>query len=184
RNLPVQTPVKKALPDEKIKELLEKGKESLKNKKFDDARKTFEGIIQTNPDLSDAHALLGQALGELAQTSNDLNQKIRFGMEAFQEFAKALEINPDNPYALVARGYARMVIPPPLGGMDLALEDFSKAVASNPQMVEGYSGLGEAYLKKGDKGKAKESFKKVLELDPKNKRAKEALNKISGGGNK
>ena len=32
-------------------------------------------------------------------------------MEAFREFARALEIEPDNPYALVARGYARLMVP-------------------------------------------------------------------------
>ena len=163
------------ISSEKIQELMEKGKESLKKKDLDGAKKIFEDIIQSSPNLADAHALLGQVLGELAQSTIDLNQKIRYGMEAFREFARALEIEPDNPYALTARGYARLMSPPPLGGVDLAIEDFSKAIEKDPELVEAYLGLAEAYTKKGEKEKADENYKKVLELDPENKRAKDGL---------
>jgi len=175
KELPGMKPKETVISSEKIQELMEKGKESLKNRDLDGAKKIFEDIIQSSPNLADAHALLGQVLGELAQSTIDLNQKIRYGMEAFREYARALEIEPDNPYALTARGYARLMSPPPLGGVDLAIEDFSKAIEKDPKLVEAYLGLAEAYTKKGEKEKADENYKKVLELDPENKRAKEGL---------
>jgi len=175
--LPGVEPQIKAIAEDAIRELMDKGKESLKNKNFAEAKSIFEDIVRSSPDLADAHALLGQVLGELAQSSTDLNHKIRYGMEAFREFARALEIEPDNPYALIARGYARLIAPPPLGGVDVAIEDFSRAVEKDPKLVEAYLGLAEAYQKKGDKEKADENYKKVLELDPENKQAREGLSK-------
>jgi len=96
-------------------------------------------------------------------------------MEAFQEFARALEIEPDNPYALTARGYARLIVPPPLGGADVAIEDFTKAIEKNPEHVDAYFGLAEAYKKKGEIEKADEMYKKILEIDPENEQAQQEL---------
>ncbi|MBP8933289.1 MAG: tetratricopeptide repeat protein [Candidatus Atribacteria bacterium] len=160
-------------------ELIDKGKESLKNQDFEKAKQIFEDLLQKSPELADVHALLGQTLGELAQSTADLNQKIQYGMEAFREFARALEIEPDNPYALVARGYARLIVPPPLGGADMAIEDFNLVINKHPEFVDAYLGLAEAYVRKGEKEKAKEYFNKVLELNPGNSKAIEGLSRLS-----
>ena len=143
----------------------------------ENAKQIFEDLLKNNPEVADAHALLGQALGELAQSTADLNKKIQYGMEAFREFARALEIEPDNPYALVARGYARLMVPPPLGGVDMAIEDFNLVINKHPEFIDAYIGLAEAYGRKGDQEKAKEFFNKVLELDPENVQAKEGLSR-------
>lgn len=177
--IPGLLPQTQALSEEGKQKLIDKGRESLQKKDFESAKQIFEDLLKSCPEFADAHALLGQALGELAQTTADLNKKIQYGMEAFQEFARALEIDPNNPYALVARGYARLMVPPPLGGADMAIEDFNLVIEKHPEFIDAYIGLAEAYGKKGDKEKAKEFFNKVLELDPENVRAKEGLSKLN-----
>jgi uncharacterized spore protein YtfJ len=175
--IPGLIPQTQTLSENAKQELIKKGRESLQKKDFEKARQIFEDLLKNSPELADAHALLGQALGELAQSTADLNKKIQYGMEAFREFARALEIEPDNPYALVARGYARLMVPPPLGGVDMAIEDFNLVINKHPEFIDAYIGLAEAYGRKGDQEKAKEFFNKVLELDPENVQAKEGLSR-------
>lgn len=177
--IPGLIPQTQTLSENAKQELIKKGRESLQKKDFEKARQIFEDLLKNSPELADAHALLGQALGELAQSTADLNKKIQYGMEAFREFARALEIEPDNPYALVARGYARLMVPPPLGGVDMAIEDFNLVINNHPEFIDAYIGLAEAYSKKGDQEKAKEYFNKVLELDPENVQAKEGLSRLN-----
>ena len=177
--IPGLLPQTQTLSEGAKQELIKKGRESLQKKDFEKARQIFEDLLKNSPELADAHALLGQALGELAQSTADLNKKIQYGMEAFREFARALEIEPDNPYALVARGYARLMVPPPLGGVDMAIEDFNLVINNHPEFIDAYIGLAEAYSKKGDQEKAKEYFNKVLELDPENVQAKEGLSRLN-----
>ncbi|MDI9593686.1 MAG: tetratricopeptide repeat protein [Atribacterota bacterium] len=177
--IPGLLPQTQTLSENAKQELIKKGRESLQKKDFEKARQIFEDLLKNSPELADAHALLGQALGELAQSTADLNKKIQYGMEAFREFARALEIEPDNPYALVARGYARLMVPPPLGGVDMAIEDFNLVINKHPEFIDAYIGLAEAYSKKGDQEKAKEYFNKVLELDPENVQAKEGLSRLN-----
>ena len=177
--IPGLLPQTQTLSESAKQELIKKGRESLQKKDFENAKQIFEDLLKNNPELADAHALLGQALGELAQSTADLNKKIQYGMEAFREFARALEIEPDNPYALVARGYARLMVPPPLGGVDAAIEDFNLVINSHPEFIDAYIGLAEAYSKKEDHEKAKEYFNKVLGLDPENVQAKEGLSRLN-----
>ncbi len=177
--IPGLLPQTQTLSESAKQELIKKGRESLQKKDFENAKQIFEDLLKNNSELADAHALLGQALGELAQSTADLNKKIQYGMEAFREFARALEIEPDNPYALVARGYARLMVPPPLGGVDTAIEDFNLVINSHPEFIDAYIGLAEAYSKKEDHEKAKEYFNKVLELDPENVQAKEGLSRLN-----
>jgi tetratricopeptide (TPR) repeat protein len=177
--IPGLLPQTQTLSEGAKQELIKKGRESLQKKDFENAKQIFEDLLKNNPEVADAHALLGQALGELAQSTADLNKKIQYGMEAFREFARALEIEPDNPYALVARGYARLMVPPPLGGVDMAIEDFNLVINKHPEFIDAYIGLAEAYGRKGDQEKAKEFFNKVLELDPENVQAKEGLSRLN-----
>jgi hypothetical protein len=68
--------------------------------------------------------------------------------------------------------------------MDWAIVEFKKAISClslNPNknfLIESYYWMGMAYLKKKDKEMAKESFQKVLELDPNNLFAKQSLQTI------
>jgi tetratricopeptide (TPR) repeat protein len=62
---------------------------------------------------------------------------------------------------------------------DIAIEIFKMNVADYPESSNVYDSLGEAYMKAGNKDEAIRNYKKSLELNPKNERAKMMLEKIS-----
>ncbi len=64
------------------------------------------------------------------------------------------------------------------GKLQEAIEIFKFIVSEDPAFPYGYEGLGEAYLKIGDKEKAILNYQKTLELNPGNSRAKERLKQL------
>jgi len=62
---------------------------------------------------------------------------------------------------------------------DEAIRLFEFCLSLYPNSAEAYEGMGEAYEAKGMKGKAREFYKKAVEIDPENKNAKEMLEKLS-----
>lgn len=90
------------------------------------------------------------------------------GLEAYQK-AKT----EDSGHDLLSEGYLNGV-----GYNLLRNKEFTKAidifcvnVALYPKSENVYGSLGEAYLKAGQKDKARESYKKVLDINPKNENA-------------
>lgn len=65
-----------------------------------------------------------------------------------------------------------------------AIQVFQLNAQTFPQSGNVWDSLGEAYLKARDTKKARESYAKSLELDPKNDNAREALKKIDDGSAK
>ncbi len=58
--------------------------------------------------------------------------------------------------------------------IDKALDQFNRVITENPELAEAYYYRGLVYLNKGKTAEAKADFKKLIEIDPKNKFAKEA----------
>lgn len=94
------------------------------------------------------------------------------GLEAYQK-AKTEEAGHD----LLSEGYLNGV-----GYTMLRNREFTKAIdmfrvnaALYPKSENVYDSLGEAYLKAGQKEKARENYKKVLDINPKNENALKAL---------
>ncbi len=61
-----------------------------------------------------------------------------------------------------------------------AIEVLKLNVEAYPQSANVYDSLGEAYILRGDKEKAIESYQKALQIDPTMESAKEALKKLTG----
>jgi len=133
-------------------------------KKYADALAVADALIAKDPKNADAHAWRGRMMNSLAQ-ANPLDM-LKYGMGARDEFEKALSLDPNNRYALLGRGIARLMAPPGYGGdVDGAIADFEAAIAQKPT-PQGYYYLGEALKNKGLKDKAAAAYRKALELLP------------------
>ncbi len=144
-----------------------------KEKKYPEALGMVESLIAKDPASADLYAWKGNIMGSMAQ-GNPMDM-MKYGMGAMQAFEKALELDPDHAMAHFGRGMGRMMAPEGFGGdLDGAIEDFEFACKKEP-FPEAYYHLGLAYKKKGLEDKAKEAFKKALELKPDYKEAAQAL---------
>ncbi|PQA91176.1 hypothetical protein B0A69_18140 [Chryseobacterium shigense] len=83
----------------------------------------------------------------------------------------------DAGYDLLSEGYLNGVGYKMLGDKEFtkAIDVFRVNTALYPKSENVYDSLGEAYLKAGQKDKAKESYRKILEINPKNENAAKVL---------
>ncbi|MGB8951254.1 MAG: spore germination protein GerW family protein [Candidatus Aminicenantales bacterium] len=156
---------------------LDQVKKLYEGKKYSEALEMADSLIAQNPNSADFHVWKGHVMGSLAQSGNPMDM-MKYGMGAMQEYDKALELDPDNPGAHFGRGVGRLMAPPGFGGdLDGAIADFEFACKKDP-FPEAYYYLGEAYVKKGLNDKAKEAYKKALDLKPGYSEAAKALAKL------
>jgi len=151
--------------------------ELFEEEKYSEALGVVDSLLAADPNNADLHAWKGNVMGSLASSGNPMDM-MKYGMGAMQEFEKALELDPDHAMAHFGRGVGRTVAPPGFGG-DLtgAVEDLEFACKKEP-FPEAFYHLGLAYKKMGEMGKAKEAFKRALELNPEYKDAAKALAEI------
>ena len=64
------------------------------------------------------------------------------------------------------------------GKSDIAIELFTLNTKLFPNIPQTFDSLAAAYLKSGDKANARKNYNKVLELDPRNERVKDALRNL------
>ncbi|MDQ1340837.1 MAG: hypothetical protein QG567_1995 [Campylobacterota bacterium] len=106
----------------------------------------------------------------LFEKGNDLFNENR-KEEAIEEFKKALTIQND----YLPATFNMAVALGDLGRFDEALIILQDVIDQDASIVEAYDSLGYVYYKKGDFVSASKNYIKILELDPKNKKAKNAL---------
>lgn len=156
---------------------LDQVKKLFEEEKYSEALGVVDSLLAADPNNADLHAWKGNIMGSLASSGNPMDM-MKYGMGAMEEYEKALQLDPDNAMAHFGRGVGRTVAPPGFGGdLDGAIEDLEFACKKEP-FPEAYYHLGIAYKKKGEMGKAKEAFKKALELNPEYKAAAQALTEI------
>ena len=121
----------------------------------------FEGAIA---DYDTAIKLAPNAIGiEKAYNNRGIAYQFKGDhIRAFNEFAKAISINPK--YASPYNG--RGVIFESRGKLDLALADFNKALELNPLLTPAYSGRAGIEFQKGQLDLALADYNKAIELDP------------------
>jgi uncharacterized spore protein YtfJ len=159
----------------------EKGSLDQAKKLFDEGRypealELVEGLIAQDPNNAELHAWKGNIMGSMAK-GNPLDM-MKYGMGAMQAFEKALQLDPNNIDAHFGRGIGRLMAPEGFGGdVNGAIQDF-EFVCNKKPFPEAFYQLGVAYEKKGLADKAKEAFKKALELKPDYSEAAKALAEI------
>jgi len=152
----------------------ERAKEYL-NKSIERVKKSIDIAV----DYSDAHALLGTLYGmKIVLDDNPLAGMI-YGPKSKKELEKAVELDPDNPWAHLRLGIRYLHTPQKWGGdKQKALVEFLKAVELSPEVAEFYVWLGIAYKENNNVNSAIRVMKKALEIEPSYKWAKMELKKI------
>ncbi|MCD6545868.1 MAG: tetratricopeptide repeat protein [Thermotogae bacterium] len=155
-------------------ESLEKARDLYKNGNFKDAYSTLEEYLKSHPNDINAHLLLAKVSAGLAQSSKGIDQ-MKYGIRAMKEFEKVTSLDPNNIEGLIGYGYAKLHAPEPLGSLIQAQKSFEKALKLDSNNINALLGLAETFKKMGFENKAKEYYRKVLELEPNNETAKKAL---------
>jgi tetratricopeptide (TPR) repeat protein len=91
--------------------------------------------------------------------------------KALQDLNDALSLEKDNPDAHLGLGLIRLQE----GDTEQAIKEFTTVIEKRPKWTEPYMSRQVAYRKLGEKKKAEQDIKRVLEIEPKNEWAKKAL---------
>jgi tetratricopeptide (TPR) repeat protein len=128
-----------------------KAKDSIKNKRYDDAAALLRQVVETDP--ADFQAWLELGTTYFAQKNY---------AEAEKAFTQALAKHPDYVSALISLGRLRIV----QKNFDGAIEALAQAVKVQPESAQANYFLGEAYLqnKKGSLGVG--YLNEAIKLDP------------------
>ena len=124
-----------------------------KNKNLEEAKKYLDKALALDPKNVQANILYGDLYGELNN-----------GSLAAEFYNKALDLNRKSARAIVSKGrlYKRST------NYDGAAAEFENAIQVDPNYAPAYRELGETQFKQGKLTKAKENYKKYLELSKNN----------------
>lgn len=158
----------------------------LREERYDEALGRLKKVIELKPDHAEAHFNLGsvyykkdmyrEAIEEYTKgveiAPDSLNGHLSLGFlyekvgvygKALEEYNAALKIDPDNELAKRAIGNVQ------------ALQYFSRLITEEPQNSMAHIYLGHIYYAKEMYQEAIEHYRKGLELDPSNKKARPAM---------
>ena len=117
------------------------------------AGEAAETALRLDPNLADAHLLMGRVLGEL-----DWNWPA-----ADRELQRALELDPNNSLLLWVMSYYALIG----GRADEALQFAERVVALDPISYGSYYALGDVLWGIGRQADAEAAYRKATELSPK-----------------
>ncbi|MFZ6871919.1 tetratricopeptide repeat protein [Undibacterium sp. Di27W] len=134
-----------------IAHLLEQGMLMHRNAQIEDARKTYQAILQLNPSHPDALHLYGVTA----------HQMRNYG-QAIQFMQLSLQSNPGNFYALNNLGAALREN----NQAEQALQCFQQACKLKPDYAEAHSNIGNVYKDTGNLDKAILAYRHAISLSP------------------
>ena len=123
------------------------------------------------PPIDEAEKYYKQALRHRDRHRKEFNLEL-----AIQHFKQAIRLNPNNPvyHCHLGRAYAGVPLLAVTRGVnssfrldksaELAITELKEAIRLKPDYSEAFLILGEAYMYLGEKEKARQAFKVVLEL--------------------
>ena len=127
-----------------------------KRKKFDEAKKLYQKVLENNPKIIEAQYNLGVVYEQFNQNEN-----------AIQCYRKAINLNPSFIYSYNNLG----LIFHKLGQYSKSIEYFDKILEINPNYVNAYNNLGIINVDQGKYKEAIEYFLKALKIENKNQNA-------------
>jgi tetratricopeptide (TPR) repeat protein len=140
--------------------------------------KAAKRSTELDDSFSDSHRLLATFYGRIIAIKGGMMGAM-YGSQNEDEIQRALQLDNQNAQAHLELGIARVNTPPQFGGdIEVGMKAIEKALSINPNLDMGYYHLGRAFLKKGDKGKAKEVLQKGLRINPSNGFIKRELEKM------
>jgi tetratricopeptide (TPR) repeat protein len=127
-----------------------------------------ERAAKVNPASSEAHRLTGELLGQLIP--HVFAGGMRHGAHSTAEIEKAIQLDPQNPNAYVARGNDYFFTPKAFGGdTNKAIEMFKKAIAADPASdaaATAHIWLAKTYQSVGKSDDAASEINEALKMNP------------------
>jgi tetratricopeptide (TPR) repeat protein len=140
--------------------------------------KAAKRSTELDDSFSDSHRLLATFYGRIIAIKGGMTGAM-YGSQNEDEIQRALQLDGQNAQAHLELGISRANTPPQFGGdLEVGIQAMEKALSINPNLDMAYYHLGRAFLKKGDKGKAKEILQKGLQTNPANGFIKRELEKM------
>ncbi len=133
--------------------------------------------VAENGSNAEYHRLLGELCGQVIP-ANPILGALKYGQCARDEITKALQLDSKLALAYVSEGVGDYYLPSSMGGgVDIALKNFDKAIALNPNSSDAYLWKGITLRKANRNADAREALQKALQIDPSRLWAKQQLDK-------
>src|SRR5215470_6110225 len=139
-----------------------------------EVEKLLDQILAAEPGNATALAFRGSLLGlKLGFGMVPLDQALAVAQQSGANLDRAVALAPDDVEVRNIRGYASFYTPSFLGRDQIAIEDFSHIIrllerqsGAEQQRAELHLTLGDAYHKAGEDDKARQSWRRAIELAP------------------
>ncbi|MEQ1946656.1 MAG: tetratricopeptide repeat protein [Bryobacteraceae bacterium] len=125
-----------------------------------------ERAVTADPKSAEYHRIHGTLCGQAAAAVGGLGA-LKFGKCALDEVNKAIELDPKAAINYLSHGIGNYYLPAALGGgVELAIQDFQKAISLDPKSSDAQLWLGLALRKLNRNEEARKAFQKAVELNP------------------
>ena len=125
-----------------------------------------EKAISQKPDRAEYHRILGTLCGQAAAAVGGLGA-LKYGKCALEEVNKAIQLDPKSSLNYLSHGVGNYYLPTALGGgLELAIQDFKKALALDAKSADAHLWMGLALRKTNQIAQAEGEFRKALALNP------------------
>jgi tetratricopeptide (TPR) repeat protein len=130
-----------------------------------------------HPEKAEYHRVLGTLCGQAAAAIGGLSA-LKYGKCALDEVNKAIQLDPKSPMNHLSHGVGNYYLPAALGGgVELAMQDFQKAIALDGNLSDAHLWMGLALKKVNRSEEARTEFKKAVQLNPARVWAQQQLSK-------
>jgi tetratricopeptide (TPR) repeat protein len=148
--------------------------------------RSFQTLVEENPQESSAHCLLARAFIEALMAEPNFIQKGEWARKADTEYLEAIRLDPASWDAQYGRAYSLSWWPEQLGMLPEAIRSFERALelqggsAAQPRYVDTYANLGRLYARAAKADKAATVLTEGLRVFPGNEELKKQLDLLQG----